>query len=81
MRNAASYDDGTKIRSRSHHPTIIEVEEHDLNKLAQAYGAIVITIKPCHSKSQMKVRVERLTVENGGQAVADNVSHDGERVR
>ena len=53
------------------------MEERDLNKLAQTYGAKVITIKRCHSKGQLKVRVKRLTVENGGQAVVGIVSRGG----
>ncbi len=51
--------------------------ETALNKLARTYAAQVDTLKRYRSKGQQVVRVERVTVEDGGQAVVGNVSHGG----
>lgn len=55
--------------------------ERAMNKLARTYTAQMETIKRYRSKGQQTVRVERVTVENGGQAVVGNVSHGGEGAR
>jgi hypothetical protein len=47
-----------------------------LNKLARTYAAQMDTLKRYRSKGQM-VRVERVTVESGGQAIVGNVSKGG----
>ncbi|WP_147296833.1 hypothetical protein [Paracoccus thiocyanatus] len=51
--------------------------EKALNKLARTYAAQVEALKRYRSKGQQVVRVERVTVESGAQAVVGNVSHGG----
>ena len=58
-----------------------DAAERAMNKLARTYAAQMDTIKRYRSKGQQTVRVERVTVENGGQAVVGNVSHGGEGTR
>ena len=52
--------------------------ERAFNKLARSYAAQMDTLKRYRSKGQQTVRVERVTVESGAQAVVGNVSHRGE---
>ena len=54
-----------------------DAAERAMNKLARTYAAQMETIKRYRSKGKQTVRVERVTIENGGQAVVDNVSHRG----
>jgi hypothetical protein len=54
-----------------------DAAERAMNKLARTYAAQMETIKRYRSKGQQTVRVERVTVENGGQAVVGNVSYEG----
>lgn len=56
-----------------------DAAERALNKLARSYAAQMDTLKRYRSKGQQTVRVERVTVESGGQAVVGNV--DGGRGR
>ena len=49
-----------------------DASERALNKLGRTYAAQMDTLKRYRSKGQM-VRVERVTVENGGQAIVGNV--------
>lgn len=56
----------------------IEATERALNKLARTYAAQVEALKRYRSKGQQVVRVERVTVESGAQAVVGNVTHRGE---
>ena len=58
-----------------------DAAERAMNKLARTYAAQMETIKRYRSKGQQTVRVERVTVENGGQAVVGNVSDGGEGAR
>ena len=51
--------------------------ERALNKLARSYAAQMDTLKRYRSKGQQVVRVERVTVQDGGQAVVGNVQHGG----
>ena len=51
--------------------------ERALNKLARSYAVQMDTLKRYRSKGQQVVRVERVTVENGAQAVVGNVTHGG----
>lgn len=51
--------------------------ERALNKLARTYSAQVEALKRYRSKGQQVVRVERVTVESGAQAVVGNVNHGG----
>jgi hypothetical protein len=53
-----------------------DAAERALNKLARTYAAQMDTLKRYRSKGQM-VRVERVTVESGGQAIVGNVSKGG----
>ena len=55
-----------------------DAAERAMNKLARTYAAQMETIKRYRSKGKQTVRVERVTIENGGQAVVGNVSHRGE---
>lgn len=55
--------------------------ERALNKLARSYAVQMDTLKRYRSKGQQVVRVERVTVENGAQAVVGNVTHGGEGQR
>lgn len=51
--------------------------ERALNKLLRSYSAQMETLKRYRSKGQQVVRVERVTVETGAQAVVGNVTHGG----
>ena len=51
--------------------------ERALNKLARTYTAQVEALKQYRSKGQQIVRVERVNVESGGQAVVGHVQHGG----
>lgn len=55
-----------------------ESAEKALNKLARTYSGQMDTLKRYRSKGQQTVRVERVTVEPGAQAVVGNVNHGGE---
>ena len=48
--------------------------EKALNKTARTFAAQMDTIKRYRSKGQQVVRVERVTVEEGGQAIVGNVT-------
>jgi hypothetical protein len=48
--------------------------ERAFNKLLRSYAAQVEALKRYRSKGQQVVRVERVTVESGGQAIVGNVS-------
>jgi hypothetical protein len=54
-----------------------DAAERALNKLGRTYAAQMDTLKRCRSKGQQTVRVERVTVEIGGQAIVGNVSKGG----
>lgn len=54
-----------------------EAAERALNKLARTYATQVEALKRYRSKGQQTVRVERVTVESGAQAVVGNVNHGG----
>lgn len=53
--------------------------ERAFNKLGRTFAAQMDTLKRYRSKGQQTVRVERVTVHDGGQAVVGNVSHEGGR--
>jgi len=50
-----------------------DAAERALNKLGRTFTAQMDTLKRYRSKGQQTVRVERVTVENGGQAIVGNV--------
>jgi len=54
-----------------------DAAERAFNKLGRTYAAQMDTLKRYRSKGQQTVRVERVTVENGGQAIVGNVSKGG----
>lgn len=54
-----------------------DAAERALNKLSRSYAVQMDTLKRYRSKGQQVVRVERVTVENGAQAVVGNVTHGG----
>lgn len=54
-----------------------DAAERALNKLARSFAAQMDTLKRYRSKVQQTVRVERVTVEGGGQAVVGNVEAGG----
>ncbi|THH38661.1 hypothetical protein E4Z66_03575 [Aliishimia ponticola] len=51
--------------------------ERALNKLARTYAAQMDTLKKYRTKGQQVVRVERVTVEDGGQAIVGAVDAGG----
>jgi len=51
--------------------------EKALNKTARTFAAQMDTLKRYRSKGQQVVRVERVTVENGGQAIVGSVETGG----
>ena len=53
--------------------------ERAFNKLLRSYAAQMETLKRYRSKGQQVVRVERVTVESGAQAVVGTVNHGGGR--
>lgn len=54
-----------------------DAAERALNKLARTYAVQVEALKRYRSKGQQVVRVERVNVESGGQAVVGHVRHGG----
>lgn len=54
-----------------------DAAERALNKLARTYAAQVEALKRYRSKGQQVVRVERVNVASGGQAVVGHVQHGG----
>ena len=54
-----------------------DAAERALNKLARTYAAQVETLKRYRTKGHQTVRVERVTVQDGGQAIVGNVSTGG----
>jgi hypothetical protein len=70
------------MAQKLNHITCIQQQdaaERAMNKLARTYAAQMETIKRYRSKGQQTVRVERVTVESGGQAIVGNVSKGGAR--
>jgi hypothetical protein len=51
--------------------------ERALNKLTRTFATQMETLKRYRSKGQQVVRVERVTVHEGGQAIVGAVSHGG----
>ena len=56
---------------------IRESYERSSTRLSRTYLAQMDAFKKYRSKSQQTVRVERVNVESGGQAVVGDVSHGG----
>ena len=51
--------------------------ERAFNKLARTFAAQTEALKKYRAKAQQTVRVERVTVNDGGQAIVGSVSHEG----
>jgi hypothetical protein len=51
--------------------------EKSLNRLARTYVAQIEGLKRYRSKGEQRVYVERVTVNEGGQAIVGPVSHGG----
>jgi len=51
--------------------------ERAFNKLARTYAAQVEALKRYRSRGDQTVRVEHVTVNEGGQAIVGNVNHGG----
>ena len=54
-----------------------DAAERALNKLDRSYAAQMDTLKRYRSKGQPTVRVERVTLQDGGRAIVGNVQHGG----
>ena len=54
-----------------------DAAEQALNKTARTYAAQMDTLKRYRSKGKQVVRVERVTVADGGQAIVGNVEFKG----
>lgn len=69
----------TMARRLNHTDTIPRQDsaERSLNKLARTFSAQMEALKRYRSKGQHVVRVERVNVEAGAQAVVGNVTHGG----
>lgn len=77
---AATHQAAMMLARRLNHVENIpqqDAAERALNKTARTFAAQMDTLKRYRSKGQQTVRVERLTVENGGQAIVGDVSHGG----
>ena len=55
-----------------------DAAERALNKLARTYAVQMEALKRYRSKGEQRVIVERVTVNQGGQAIVGAVSHGGE---
>lgn len=53
--------------------------ERSMTRLSRTYLAQVDALKKYRAKAQQVVRVERVTVQDGGQAIVGNVDHAGGR--
>jgi hypothetical protein len=57
--------------------TIRESTERSMTRLSRTYLAQMDALKKYRTKVQQAVRVERVTVNDGGQAIVGDVSHGG----
>ena len=55
-----------------------ESYERSMTRLSRTYLAQMDALKKYRAKAQQTVRVERVNVESGGQAIVGDVSHRGE---
>ena len=60
------------------HAQIRESQERSMTRLSRTYLAQMEALKKYRAKAQQVVRVERVTVNEGGQAIVGDVTH-GER--
>lgn len=77
----AAVHNATMISARrlNHAETIPQQDsaERTLNKLARTFATQVEALKRYRSAGEQTVRVEHVTVNEGGQAIVGNVSHGG----
>lgn len=77
---AAIHRSTMMLAQRLNHTTTIpqqDAAERALNKLARTFAGQMETLKRYRSKGQQTVRVERVTVESGGQAIVGHVEAGG----
>lgn len=77
---AATHQATMMFARRLNHAQVIQQQdaaERAFNKLVRSYAAQMEALKRYRSKGQQVVRVERVTVESGAQAVVGNVNHGG----
>ncbi|MEP0321284.1 hypothetical protein [Bauldia litoralis] len=69
----------TFARRLAHTETIPQQDsaERTFNKLARTFTTQVEALKRYRTSGQQTVRVERVTVNEGGRAIVGNVSHPG----
>jgi hypothetical protein len=56
---------------------VMESQERSMTRLSRTYIAQIDALKKYRSKAQQTVRVERVTVNEGGQAIVGDVTHGG----
>ncbi|SMX23367.1 hypothetical protein [Boseongicola aestuarii] len=59
-------------------PDVREGYERSMTRLSRTFLAQMDGLKKYRAKAQQTVRVERVTVNEGGQAIVGSVSHEGE---
>lgn len=59
------------------YPQLRESYERSVTRLSRTYMAQMDALKKYRAKAQQTVRVERVTVEDGGQAIVGNVEQRG----
>lgn len=77
---AATHQAVMTMAQRLNHIDTIQQQdsaERALNKLMRTYTTQMETLKRYRMKGQQLVRVERVTVEEGGRAIVGNVQHGG----
>lgn len=57
--------------------TVRESHERSMTRLSRTYLAQMDALKKYRAKAQQVVRVERVTVHDGGQAIVGDVQHGG----
>ena len=62
---------------RAKNPQLADQHERALNRLARTFTAQVEALKRYRSKGEQRVYVERVTVNEGGQAIVGPVTHTG----
>jgi len=58
-------------------PELRETNERSMTPLSSTFTAQVHSLKRHKAKASQTVRVERVTVEDGGQAIVGTVQHGG----
>ena len=70
----------TSLSEKMHDQTtsrILESYERSITRLSRTYLAQMDALKKYRAKAQQTVRVERVSVHEGGQAIVGDVSHTG----